>query len=105
MELSSLGGELEPVGPVVWLGCLAFVFAARYVLNRVGYWPRHRKLMHFGAVVLLTPLVYVGHPAIFAPLWIYAFSSVTAFLMALAAWSLVYFISMGVVRYFRKKES
>ena len=95
-----LSGYLEWHGPIVWLACLFVNAALLFCLWRFG------KLARFGwpvlawSIVLLTPLVYLGHPFIFAPLWIYAFNGGGAILGLLVVWSLLFLVVAGFVKLF-----
>lgn len=49
-------------------------------------------------IILLTPVVYIGHPFIFAPLWVYAFNGLGATLMIVAIWTALFFLFFGLKR-------
>ena len=93
---------LEPHGASIWLGCVVLCGVAVLALWRSGSLARFKFPVLAAAVVLITPLVYVGHPFIFAPLWIYAFNGRAAILSLVLVWSLLFGAAILVAFFLRR---
>ena len=75
---------LEPNGLAIWGLSLLLVFCIRFLLRGKSSSLPIQRFARVASTFLLTPLVYIGHPFVFAPLWIYLGNSWQGTLIILA---------------------
>lgn len=99
-----MSSYLEVHGMTAWLICLLID-----LLILCWAWTARKSAMSgmiatASTIVLLTPMVYIGHPFIFAPLWVYMFEGLGATLVIIAIWTVLFFLFFGLKRLAKTKE-
>ena len=100
MGVEDLSAYLEWHGPAIWLACFALNAVLVFCLWRIGILARFKWLVLAWSIVLLTPLVYLGHPFIFAPLWIYISNNLGSIARLALVWSLIFGVIFGFIKFF-----
>jgi hypothetical protein len=81
---------LEPIGFYCWIGSV-FAGLVCIVVSRATDCSRlASRGIRFFTVALWTPLIYFGHPAIFAPLWIYLGGTTQGTIVIVCVWGAIF---------------
>lgn len=81
---------LTPTGYFSWFISGAVIGKLIWLLSDWAMSVHLKGLTRVGSlVVIFTPLIYLGHPLIFRPLWMYVFNGVPAAIIVMTVWAIL----------------